>query len=100
MTRDEHLMTIAMEECAELAQRISKAQRFGMHEVQPDQALSNRERIVDEYMDLIAALEMLGIWTLDRSKIDAKHRKVERFLDYSAQCGTLTPTRRKDQPNE
>jgi len=90
MTRDEHLLTIAAEECAELAQRLSKALRFGMDEVQPGQPLSNRERIIEEYTDLIAALEMLGIWTLDRAQIDAKHRKVERFLRYSEQCGTLS----------
>jgi hypothetical protein len=40
MTRDEHLMTIAMEECAEVAQRVSKAVRFGMEEIQPGQPLN------------------------------------------------------------
>jgi hypothetical protein len=31
MTRKEHLLVIAMEECNEVAQRLSKALRFSLH---------------------------------------------------------------------
>ena len=82
MTRDEHLQLIAIEECGELAHRLSKALRFGMDQVQPNQPLTNRERIIAEYCDLIAAMEMIGITSLDRAMIDAKHRKVERYLAF------------------
>ena len=93
MTRAEHLLTIAAEECAEVAQRCSKANRFGMAEVEPGQALNNRDRIVLEFAHLIGVLDMMGI-TVDgvnmASLEAAKRFKVEQFLNYSRQCGTLT----------
>lgn len=89
MTRDEHLLVIVMEECAELAQRASKALRFGLSEVQPEQALTNVERIVGEYSDLAGVMEMLNIAS-DPALAAAKRAKVEKFLAYSEACGTLT----------
>jgi hypothetical protein len=90
MKREEHLLAIAAEECAEVAQRCSKALRFGMGEIQPGQSLTNRERIQQEYSDLASALEMLGIYALG-SQMNAKREKVEMFLRYSESLGTLTP---------
>lgn len=95
MTRDEHLYTIAAEEAVEVAQRCSKANRFGPDEVQPGQAMTNRMRILYEFADLVAVLEMLGFCVgpspLDpmRPWVDAKKDKVERFLEYSRDQGTL-----------
>lgn len=104
MTRDEHLMTIAIEECAEIAQRISKAQRFGMDQIQEDaddkpeenpEHLTNRERIIREYYELRAVLGMLNIdaWDMsDKARIHerAKALRVQRYLERSARCGTLS----------
>ncbi len=95
VTRDEHLYTIAGEECAELAQRFSKAVRFGPAEVQPGQPLDNRTRILEEFADLLGTMELLGFNPIVgqrhalRPWIDAKKAKVERFLQYSNECGTL-----------
>lgn len=94
MTRQEHLLTIAMEECCEVAHRLSKLLRFGGDEVQPGQLLTNRERVSEEFADLLAVLAMSGIdvdspWV--HSAADAKRRKVEHFLKYSAERGTLRP---------
>lgn len=91
MTRNEHLMTIAIEGCNEIAQRISKALRFGVYEIQPGQPLTNVERISEEIADLRGVLDMLGIdddspWVHTRA--EARQRKVEEFLRYSAECGT------------
>lgn len=61
MTRQEQLLLIAMEECVEVAHRLSKALRFGMEEVQPGQPLTNSQRIYDEYYQLRAVLGMCGI---------------------------------------
>ena len=102
MTRNEHLMTIAMEECSEIAQRISKALRFGLEQVQEDaddapeqnpDRLTNRERIRKEYSDLAAMLEMIGIGAPLGREMDAKRAKVERYLQRSQRCGTLTEER-------
>jgi NTP pyrophosphatase (non-canonical NTP hydrolase) len=91
MTRREMLFMQVMEECDELSQRVSKAARFGLDEHQPNQPLSNRERISDEFNDLLALMRMAGLpTTVDSHKIEEKRRKVEKYLDYSKQCGTLT----------
>lgn len=97
MNREEHLLTRAMEECAELAQRLSKAQVFGMEEVQPNEIanpekLNNRERIILEFADLLGVMRMLGIpeYRVTETMIDAKIQKVERYLSYSESVGKLT----------
>ena len=97
MKRFEHLLWVLAEECNEVGQRASKAARFGLAEIQPGQPLNNAERLVDEYADLLGAMELLvegGFIALPsneamRKKIDAKKAKVDKFLAYSAQCGTL-----------
>ena len=90
MTRTEHLLDILIEECAEVIQRATKAKRFGLLEIQPEQPLTNERRIVYEVNDLVAVADMLlGSSWEDVEMIIAKKRKVEHFLEYSKQCGTL-----------
>ncbi len=94
MTRDDHLLVRAMEECNELAHRISKALVFGLDEVQPGQPLTNRERIYGEYFDLRAVLGMAGIdaWANTNASKKAeseKVQKVEKYLAYSAEMGRV-----------
>lgn len=100
MTRQDHLLTIAAEECMETAQRITKALRFGVDEVQPGQDMNNAKRIMQEFCDLVAMLRMVadhnetfsGEYTnVEQSDrwIEEKESKVERFLEYSAQQGRL-----------
>jgi hypothetical protein len=91
----EHLLTIAAEEAVEVAQRATKALRFGLMEVQPGQTLTNAERLMGEFHDLLAALEMLHDEAklplrINRAAIDAKRVQVEKFLAYSAELGTLS----------
>lgn len=98
MNRTEHLLTILAEECAELAQRASKANRFGLEEVEDGQQLTNADRIILEYGDLFGVLSMLvidGCLPKVRScEIDAlaeaKMGRVEHWLKYSAERETLT----------
>jgi NTP pyrophosphatase (non-canonical NTP hydrolase) len=91
MTRTEHLLCILAEECAEVAQRASKAMRFGMAEVEPGQPHTNAERVCHEMADLVAVFQMLtnGRLLTDSPLVAAKREKVERFLRYSAECGTV-----------
>ena len=99
MNEAEHLLTIAAEECAEVAHRLSKALRFGMDEIQSDvtenpERLTNRERIYREYWQLRATLGLAGIdaWHSNEQSrnIEAqKVAKVRRFLEYSRAQGTL-----------
>jgi NTP pyrophosphatase (non-canonical NTP hydrolase) len=93
VNRQEMLLTIAMEECNEVAQRISKALRFGLEEIQPGQPSTNATRILQELADVVAALEMAGVsaHTLTTEAIAAKMEKIEKYLAYSQTCGTLEP---------
>ena len=93
MTRQQLLLTQLAEECMEVAQRASKAIRFGIDEIQPGQELTNVERLRLEFSDLMAICDMLfyeGInLSVEQSLIDAKQAKVEKFLEYSRSLGVL-----------
>lgn len=97
MNRDEHLLTVIAEEAVEVAQRATKALRFGLHETQPGQARSNAIRLWHEVCYLQAALTMLvdsgALARLPQQEearlVADKIKKVEQFLAYSRQLGTL-----------
>ena len=95
MNRGEHLLTILSEECAEVTQAATKALRFGMHE-QRDLPTSNYDRLKAEINDFYAVVEMVEhCFDVDlernQEQINAKQEKVEKYLRYSFQCGTLSP---------
>lgn len=97
MNRLEHLLTILGEEGVEVAQRCSKALRFGLDEIQPGQDLSNAERIRGEFIDLLTVMTMLvkegviaAVGDDDLPAMETKRQKVEKFLQYSRNCGTLS----------
>lgn len=94
MNRLEHLLTILGEECSELAQETAKALRFGIHE-QRDLPTSNHDRMQKEYNDILAVIIMLNN---EKADIDLyfdpvltmrKKEKVEKYLLYSKELGTL-----------
>lgn len=96
MKRKQMLLLQMAEECNEVAQRISKALRFGLDEKQPDHLTDNADRIVQEFNDLMAVVDMLqdeGVLKIPADtqsfQIQAKKIKIEKYLDYSKQCGIL-----------
>jgi len=94
MTKRENLLTCLAEECAEVAQRVSKALRFGLDEIQPGQTLTNAERIAQELNDLVAVAELLEeCGAVPRNQtiadIERKKSKLAAFLEYSRECGTV-----------
>lgn len=89
MTREEHLLTILAEECAEVAQRASKILRFGFYDVEPGQDLSNTQRLRGEFAHILATYEMIGLQWPTRQMIDEKKTRVEQFFEYSKERGRL-----------
>jgi hypothetical protein len=108
MNKNEHLLTILNEECAELIQeliitlsqlqqRTSKVLRFSGEEAQPGQGLPNSARLLQEWHDAIALVEMLQEAEVlriptsieARQAIELKKLKVRTFLEHSKECGTL-----------
>lgn len=101
MNKKEHLLTILSEESVEVAlemlqgllqfvQRITKALRFGINEVQEGQDRTNLDRLRQEFAEILAVYEMLGFEAPNREAIEAKKLRVEKYLQLSKEQGTLT----------
>jgi NTP pyrophosphatase (non-canonical NTP hydrolase) len=94
----EYLLDCLAEECAEIVQRVEKAKRFTLAEVQPGQDLSNQARIRLEVLDLLTICSMLRdrgveLFNLasnaDMRHMRDKHDKVLKFMTYSRELGAL-----------
>lgn len=95
MTRDEHLLLCLSEECDEVGQRVSKALRFGLSEVQSGQSLTNNERICDELRDLISVAQLLmeqgllASFMPTKAEISTKAARISKYMEISRRHGTL-----------
>ncbi|MBP1040820.1 hypothetical protein I6N95_07370 [Vagococcus sp. BWB3-3] len=98
MKVNEYLTVVAMEECAEIQQVLSKALRFGFddcHPKTPNQ--SNEEEILTEYYQLTAMIEEMQkhslIQEFSPEKIAeikvSKIEKVYHYMTYSKEKGLL-----------
>lgn len=98
MTRSDYLIACLAEECAEVIQRVTKAQRFTLSEIQPGQGKSNSERILEEVVDLLAVIDMLREESVlppftevaSDEALDRKKEKVNRFWEYARSIGAGT----------
>ena len=96
MTENEHLLLCLAEECDEVGQRVMKALRFGLDEVQPGQTSTNAERIVYEMHDLISVATILsdkGVIPNPypiNAMIEAKAAKIAKFMEIGRREGVLT----------
>jgi hypothetical protein len=104
MNERQYLLIKLIEECAEVAQRATKALTFGLYEKQaqgPSETktgaaeLNNNERLAQEFDDLIAVSEMLNehlairLSTRDERAKEAKKDKIRKYMAYSREIGTL-----------
>lgn len=93
MNRLDHLLWNVAEECAEVAQRASKAARFSLAEIQSGQTYTNAEKLVHEWADLTAVLAMLvaeGHIQIPENFEDLvlqKRNRFNQFLARSAEHG-------------
>lgn len=94
MNATEYLLSCLIEECAEVIQRATKAQRFGVNEVQPGQDQNNIDRLSDELADLEGTIQLLQDEGVNLCRlpdaVEAKKKKVREFMEYSRAQGTLT----------
>lgn len=102
MNKIEMLLVQGAEECGELGQMFSKAARFGIDEVWPDPVgnprnETNAQRMTREANDLFAVVELLrqelviaGLCQPNRQLIEEKKKKIEKYMEYSRERGTLT----------
>ena len=93
MTTKENLLVVAIEECSELAQALTKYMRFG-----EGQDKDNINDIWIEYYQLKEMFEMLMDNQILAPCADefaemisfAKKRKVEKYAEHSRQLGLIT----------
>lgn len=90
MRQKEYLLTVLAEECSEVAQRASKAIRFGIEEVQPGQPDDNRRRLERELSELMEVADLLGLKVREEDRA-AKRVKLCEFMAYSRRLGILDP---------
>lgn len=90
MTIRQALLLKIMEECDELSQRASKAIHFGLEEIQEGQLLTNEERLRDEFIDLIAATNMvISKVYIDPKELKVRYDKIHKYMDYSKSLGLV-----------
>lgn len=98
MRKNEYLALVAMEECAEIQQALSKAIRFGFDDHHPSRAdETNEEQMLTEFYQLTAMIEELQkhgiIKGFTQEKINQvqqnKIKKVYKYMDYSTGKGLL-----------
>ena len=91
MNKQEHLLVILMEECAELQKECAKALRFGMDDHEPGSKETNGQRIIHEFDDVVAVGEMLfGDNLFNCTLVNDKKVKIAKWMVYSKEKGTLT----------
>lgn len=92
-----HLLSVLGEEGAEIAQDCSKINRFGIYDCDPtnQDAPTNGAKLVHELNDLLGTVRLLVIhkilpenWQSETEQI-LKMNKIERFMGYARQLGTL-----------
>lgn len=94
MNRTQHILITLAEECNEVSQRITKALRFSLTETQPGQDYTNAQRIMHEYADLEAMMDMLiGEGVLEypsdfAKRLETKKQRFEKYLNISKKQGT------------
>lgn len=99
MNREQWLLVSLSEECNELSKRVCKALRFGINEIQQGQNLNNRERIVSEFLDVLAVVSMLNVtddlrkhdlyFDLDSSDITDRVLQREKWIKYAKSRGEI-----------
>jgi len=95
LNKSEYLLSKLSQEAAEVIQRCTKAQTFGLEEKQEGQDLPNSQRISDEYADLVGVFLMCleaGVIPPDpefANKVAAKQKKVLKYMEYSKEKNCL-----------
>jgi NTP pyrophosphatase (non-canonical NTP hydrolase) len=84
-TKENEVLDILQEECAEVIQAVSKIRRFGADNVKPGKPKTNRDHLEEELGDMLAMIDiMLEINLVDIDKLEvAKKAKIVKLKQWS-----------------
>lgn len=93
MTENDFILEVFSQECLEVAHRLSKAKLFGLDEVQDGQPLSNRERIMEEFEQLMGSYFMLQdrdvLPAINVTRASLKEKRIKQYMEYSRSIGIV-----------
>ena len=97
MNKEQMLLTLLSEECAEVAQLASKSIRFGLDSYEPLTGVSNIDALHQELIDIITIVQYLNYeydFNFDFDNIDwkavaAKKERIDKYTKYSVDLGRL-----------
>lgn len=84
--KQNEILLITQEECAEVTQAISKCYRFGLDNYKPGKPKTNREHLAEELGDLLAMVTLchdFGLVDFEDVMI-AKDAKLEKLRQWSS----------------
>lgn len=85
-SKENEILLITQEECAEVTQAISKCYRFGLDNFKPGKPKTNRDHLAEELGDLLAMVTLChdyGIVSFEDVMI-AKDNKLEKLREWSS----------------
>ena len=83
--KENEIMDILQEECAEVIQAVSKVRRFGIDNYKPGKPKTNREHLEEELGDLLAMVDIMleqDIVSWGNLEV-AKMAKIEKLCKWS-----------------
>jgi NTP pyrophosphatase (non-canonical NTP hydrolase) len=85
MEKNQEVLLIAQEECAEVVQAISKCFRFGLDNIKPNTTKTNREHLEEEIGDLVAMIQICyDLKIIDPVKVnEAQKNKMYKLKKWS-----------------
>lgn len=91
-------MLVAIEECSEIQQALSKAMRFGLDDNHPESPnISNENQLIEEFYQLVAVFEELQkqkvITPITENEINfiknQKIKNLKKYINYSQKKGFI-----------
>jgi NTP pyrophosphatase (non-canonical NTP hydrolase) len=84
-SKENEILLITQEECAEVTQAISKCYRFGLDNFKPGKPKTNRQHLAEELGDLQAMIDLCVVGGLiSKEELDtASNNKIAKLKDWS-----------------
>jgi NTP pyrophosphatase (non-canonical NTP hydrolase) len=85
LNKDQEILLITQEECAEVIVAVSKCFRFGLDHIKPTKEKTNREHLTEELGDLLAMIRICQQYNIvDSASVEnAANEKIAKLKRWS-----------------